>query len=85
MKEIYCVILQAFLGTRETVKVIADEIGVDDNGMRLFDGERCVAFFSYEIFRGVYRQVDATIEIIPGEAEEAEKDDKIFGQCFNPD
>lgn len=39
MKEIYCVILQGFLTTREEVLVQADDIGVDDEGVRLFDGE----------------------------------------------
>ena len=65
MKEIYCVILQGFLTTRETVYVQADDIGVDDEGVRLFDGERYVAFFSHEIFRGVYRQVDSKIHLLP--------------------
>lgn len=69
MKEIYCVILQGFLTTKETVYVQADEIGVDDEGVRLFDGQRCVAFFSHEIFRGVYRQIDATIKALPEGAE----------------
>ena len=70
MKEIYCVILQWFLTTKETVYVQVDEIGVDDEGVRLFDGERCVAFFSHEIFRGVYRQIDATIKALPEGAED---------------
>ena len=85
MKEIYCVILQGFLATREKVNVQADHISVDDDGVRLFDEERCVAFFSRGMLIGVYRQVDASLEIKPEEAEEAEKGEQIFGQCFNPD
>lgn len=73
MKEIYCVILQWFLATRETVQVQADDISVDDEGVRLYDGERCVAFFCHEIFRGVYRPLpDLTIQLLP-EQEKAEK------------
>lgn len=74
MKEIYCVILQGFLTTRETVYVQADDIGVDDEGVRLFDGERCVAFFSHEIFRGVYRQVDSKNQFSPEGAEDENVD-----------
>lgn len=70
MKEIYCVILQGFLTTRETVYVQADDIGMDDEGVRLFDGERCVAFFSHEIFRGVYRQLDSKISFSTEGAED---------------
>lgn len=78
MKEIYCVILQGFLTTKETVYVQAEDIGVDDEGVRLFDGERCVAFFSHEIFRGVYRQLDSKINFLPdGAKSEGEKE--IFG------
>ena len=73
MKEIYCIILQGFLTTKENVFVQADEISVDDDGARLFDGERCVAFFSHEIFRGVYRKIDGCIQEIP--TEEIEEND----------
>lgn len=62
MKEIYCVILQGFLTTRETVYVQADDIAVDDTGVRLYDEERCIAYFSNVIFRGVYRKLDETME-----------------------
>ena len=67
MKEIYCVILQGFLTTRETVYVQADDIAVDDKGVRLYDEERCIAYFSNEIFRGVYRRLDECIREIPKE------------------
>lgn len=71
MKEIYCVILQGFLTTKETVQVQADDISVAEDGVRLYDGERCVAFFSYEIFRGAYRPVaDLTIQFLPEGAED---------------
>lgn len=77
MKEIYCVILQGFLATRETVQVQANDIGVAEDGVRLYDGEQCVAFFGYEIFRGVYRQIDATIKALP----EGAKDENVV--CEN--
>ena len=70
MKEIYNVILQGFLTTRETVSVQADDIMVLEDGVKLFDGEQCVAFFSQEIFRGVYRQVDSKIHFLPEGAED---------------
>ena len=73
MKEIYCVILQGFLTTKETVQVQADDISVAEDGVRLYDGERCVAFFSHEIFRGVYRQVDSKIHFLP----EGAKDEDV--------
>lgn len=74
MKEIFCVILQGFLTQKETVYVQADDIAVCDEGVRLFDGERCVAFFSHEIFRGVYRQVDSKIHSLPEGAEDEDVD-----------
>ena len=77
MKEIYCAILQGFLATREKVHVQADDVCVNEDGVRLFDEERCVAFFSREMVIGVYRQVDATLEIILGEAEEVEKVNEV--------
>ena len=70
MKEIFCVILQGFLTQKETVYVQADDIAVDDTGVRLYDEERCVAYFSNEIFRGVYRRLDGCIQEIPKEENE---------------
>lgn len=70
MKEVFCVILQGFLTQKETVYVQADDIAVDDTGVRLYDAERCVAYFSNEIFRGVYRQVDSKINFLPEGAED---------------
>ena len=67
MKEIFCVILQGFLTQKETVYVQADDIVLDDTGVRLYDAERCVAYFSNEIFRGVYRRLDECIQEIPKE------------------
>ena len=55
MKELYCVILQNFL-TKETVKVLADDISVSEDGVRLFDEDRTVAHFTFDIYRGVYRE-----------------------------
>lgn len=66
MKELYCVILQTFLA-KETVKVLADDIQVDENGVRLYDEDRTVAHFSNEIYRGCYRMsmvVNARREIV---------------------
>ena len=71
MKEIYCVILQGFLTTRETVYVQADDIAVDETGVRLYDEERCIAYFSNEIFRGVYRKLDETMESKSDELQES--------------
>lgn len=73
MKEIYCIILQGFLTTKENVFVQADGISVDDDGARLFDEDRCIAYFSHEIFRGVYRKIDGCIREIP--EEEIEEND----------
>lgn len=73
MKEIFCVILQGFLTQKETVYVQADDIVVDDTGVRLFDEDRCIAYFSNEIFRGVYRRLDECIQEIP--KEEIEEND----------
>lgn len=70
MKEIFCVILQGFLTQKETVYVQADDIAVDDTGVRLYDEERCVAYFSNEIFRGVYRKID---EIMENESDELQE------------
>ena len=71
MKEIFCVILQGFLTQKETVYVQADDIAVVEDGVRLYDEERCVAYFSNEIFRGVYRRLDGCIqEILEEEIEE---------------
>lgn len=55
MKEIFCVIIQNLLA-KETVRVLADDIRVDEDGARLYDGERTVAHFGPEIYRGVYRE-----------------------------
>lgn len=71
MKEIFCVILQGFLTTRETVYVQADDIALDENGVRLYDEERCIAYFSNEIFRGVYRKLDETMESKSDELQES--------------
>lgn len=73
MKEIFCVILQGFLTTREHVYVQADDIVLDGTGVKLFDEERCIAYFSNEIFRGVYRRLDGCIHEIP--EEEIEEND----------
>lgn len=70
MKEIYCAILQGFLATRETVNIQADDISVNDDGVRLFDEERCVAFFSREMVIGVYRKMD---EIMENESDELQE------------
>lgn len=70
MKEIFCIILQGFLATKENVFVHADEISVDDDGVRLFDEDRCIAYFSHEIFRGVYRQLDSKINFLREGAED---------------
>ena len=70
MKEIYCIILQGFLTTKENVFVQADGISVDDDGARLFDEDRCIAYFSHEIFRGVYRQLDSKINFSQEGAED---------------
>ena len=67
MKEIFCVILQGFLTQKETVYVQADDIVMDGTGVRLYDEERCIAYFSNEIFRGVYRRLDGCIKEIPEE------------------
>ncbi len=64
MKEFYCVILQIFL-KEEKVYLIADDISVEDDGIRLFDGEQCVGFFSREIFRGAYKRANLNIEGTP--------------------
>lgn len=70
MKEIFCVILHGFLTQKETVYVQADDIAVEDTGVRLYNEERCVAYFSNEIFRGVYRKMDECIQEIPKEENE---------------
>ena len=59
MKERYIVILQGFIGTRERVEIEADEIDVDGEGnIRLYDGERCIAYFSSQIALGVYHKLE---------------------------
>ena len=59
MKERYIVILQSFLTTRERVEIEADEIDVDSEGnIRLYDGERCIAYFCSQIALGVYRKAE---------------------------
>ena len=79
MKEIYCVILQqGFLTARETVNVQADDIMVTEDGVKLFDGEQCVAFFTYDLFKGVYRKVDAKINFLPeGAKSEGDEDENV--------
>lgn len=77
MKELYCVILQTFLA-KETVKVMADDIMVSDDGVRLFDGEKTVAHFSFDIYRGVYREalvVDADGRIVDLNKSEVQQDE----------
>lgn len=59
MNERYIVILQGFIGSRERVEIEADEINVDGEGnIRLYDGERCIAFFGSQIALGVYRKFE---------------------------
>lgn len=82
MKELYCVILQIFL-KEEKVYLEADDISVDDDGVRLFQGEQCVGFFSREIFRGAFKQANPNIEGVPisakaySEIKKAEKTGRI--------
>jgi hypothetical protein len=55
VKEVFCVIIQNLLA-KEIIKVLADDIQVSEDGVRLYDGERTVAHFSPDIYRGVYRE-----------------------------
>jgi hypothetical protein len=55
MKELYVVLYSAILGSA-TCQVLADEIVVEDDGVKLLDAGRCIAYFSNNIFRGVYRK-----------------------------
>lgn len=58
MNEKFIVIYSNVLGNT-SVEVMADEISVAEDGMRLYDAEgRCVAFFDDAIFRAVYRKVE---------------------------
>lgn len=74
MKELFVVIYGQLLGSA-TCEVFADDIEVTDDGIKLFDGLRCIAYFSNSIFRGVYRKVDAKITVLPEESEVQQSDD----------
>lgn len=58
MNEKFVVIYSNVIGNT-SIEVMANEISVDEEGMRLFDEVgRCVAYFSGSIFRAVYRKVE---------------------------
>lgn len=56
MKELYTVLIKGSMLGRESVKVLADDIQVSEDGVRLYDGERAVAHFALDIYLGVYRE-----------------------------
>lgn len=71
MREIYVVLISGFLAS-QSVQVLADEIVLEQEGCKLKDNGATVAFFSSQIFKGVYRKVDAKIYPQP-EIEESKK------------
>lgn len=56
MKEIFVVMYTNFLGM-QSCEVQAEEIDIVEDGVKLYDGERCIAYFSDTIFRAVYRKI----------------------------
>ena len=56
MERFVVIISTQVIGTRE-VEVEAEDISIDDTGVRLYVGNRCVAYFCDNIFRGVYRKI----------------------------
>lgn len=71
MREIYVVLISGFL-TSQSVQVLADEIVLEQEGLRLKDNGATVAFFCDSIFKGVYRKVGAKIYPQPENSETEE-------------
>ena len=78
MKELYVVIYSALLGSN-TCQVLADNIEIIEDGVKLLDAGRCIAYFSNCIFKGVYRKPmlmkeDGTLVPLPEESEVQQDD-----------
>lgn len=73
MNELYVVIYSCLLGYNNC-QVLADNIEIVEDGVKLLDAGRCIAYFSNSIFKGVYRKPilmkeDGTLVSLPEESE----------------